>query len=168
MLDTVSPPLISGDGFKVGALRSESCEIDASVQQHLSRRYWDWQDDYDTDQESIPLQHPDVVLAELSYIPRIGLAPALVSLNDQMQCLGMGALLPKAVNSRKLGALPLGWQLQGYRLAGNQFLLRDHHVAAESQMLQAALQHVTKQSGQFLLIEDVDEQTPLGEALRSH
>ncbi len=139
--------------------------IDAGIVQHLAQRYWDWCRLYDADASACPLQHPDVVLTDLEHGPKSTLLPALVSSAEGTGCHGIGALVPKVVQTRRLGAVPIGSRLQGYRLAGNGFVGESTGGDAVTKLLQQSLHHVRSSGSAFLLIEDLDDATPLAGAL---
>lgn len=142
--------------------------IDAGIVQHVAQRYWDWRRLYDADASACPLQHPDVVLTDLEHGPRSSLAPVLVSLAGDARCRGVGALVPKSVQTRRLGAAPLGRRLQGYRLAGNGYAVESSDSEVVAELLRNSLAHVQLSGSSFLLIEDLDDATSLSQALAAN
>jgi CelD/BcsL family acetyltransferase involved in cellulose biosynthesis len=137
--------------------------LDEAVQQHLSPRYWAWRRLYDADPQAAPLQHPDVVLADLAHQPRLRLTPALVLSEHRGGATALGALVPKRVSLHRLGGLALRVPVEGLRLAGNGFLALPG--APLDELLRIAFDHARRQGAGFVLIEDLDDATPLAAAL---
>lgn len=140
--------------------------IDEACRHHVSPLYWDWRRLYAADPAACPLQHPDVVLTELAYETASKLTPLLLRQEVDGNCCGVGALLPKTVTTKRLGAWPLGWTLQGYRLPGHGFLVES--TANLTEMFQASLSAVEQSRGEFLLIEDLDDETPLAAVIEEN
>jgi hypothetical protein len=140
--------------------------IDAAVRQHLSQRYWDWRRLYEADPHAVPMQHPDYVLGEVQHAPTSRLQPVLISARHHDVCVGLGALIPKVVASKRLGGVGLNQRWHGLRLAGNAWLTTRDEPDAVRELVATALQHVRCVGARFLLIEDVDVQSPLATALR--
>lgn len=139
--------------------------LDAAVAEHASQLYWDWRLLYDRDPGACPLQHADYVLEELAAAAGGG-APVLVRAVRGAGCVGLGALLPKAVHTSRVGGIGPGCRLQGLRLAGGGFLQAEPDPQITRSLVEGALQHVRASGAGFLLIEDLDEQTPLAAAVR--
>ncbi len=135
--------------------------IDTAVRGHLSQRYWDWRRLYDADPQACPLQHPDVVLTDLDHAPRAKLSPLLAHADHDHECVGIGALVPKLVHSRRLGAVPLGRRMEGYRLTGNGFAVSDSAPEVIAALWECALTETRRRGAEFLLIEDLDDAHPL-------
>jgi CelD/BcsL family acetyltransferase involved in cellulose biosynthesis len=141
--------------------------IDTAGHGRLTRRYWDWRALYDSDPAAYAFQHPDVVLAELRHNRATFPSPALLIAEQHDRVVGLGALIPKVVATARLGGVGLSWTWQGLRLAGNRWLLRDANRAAEAALTQAALHYVRDSGARFLLLEDLEVDTPLAESLRT-
>lgn len=136
--------------------------LDEAMQRHLSQTYWDWQSLFDRDSNANPLQHPDVVLAELEGT-RVAskLASALVRIDANGGCPALGILVPKHVRTDQVGGVGPGWTLHGLRLAGGRFLAENESYEVQSTLLLGAVRHCAAVGAAFLLIEDLDERSPL-------
>lgn len=146
----------------------QSCHvqpIDAAVHDHVAQVYWDWMRLYAADPTACPLQHPDVVLTDLAHLPARNLTPLLVTTQDTTTTQAITALIPKSVSTRRLGAFPVGRELQGWRLAGNS-ILSDSSSSALAAVIRTTLDQVTASRAAFLLIEDLDLDSPLAQALK--
>lgn len=131
---------------------------------HVAQVYWDWLRLYADDRTACPLQHPDVVLTDLAHLRSSSLTPLLISAGDTNATPAITALIPKTVSSRRLGAFPVGRQLQGWRLAGNG-ILSDGTSSSQETVLAQVLREVVTAGAGFLLIEDLDDDAPLFAAL---
>ena len=141
--------------------------IDESVIKHLSPVYWNWRSAFDADPEASPLQHPDVVLAELAggrVLSR--LKPALVCDEPEFGQQQFGILLPKVIRTSQVGGVGLDWKLQGLRLAGSRILGEGASLDQQKRILQTAARYAAKSNADFLLIEDLDESTSLFAAVQ--
>lgn len=139
--------------------------VDEAVSQHLSQVYWDWRAAFDYDSQASPLQHPDFVLTELA-TDRAGsrLDPVLIRESTDNGPGTFGALVPKSIRTSRAGGIGPGWRLQGLRLAGSRFLGKDLTWQQQYRMLQSATGHATAVGADFLLIEDLEETSPLFQA----
>jgi hypothetical protein len=135
------------------------------VHAHQSPRYWDWLQLYDDDATASPFQHPDVALVDLAHAPQDRHSGVLVGVEEQGRCVGLLALAPKTVSTRRIGGIGPGWTLHGCRLIGDASLQRRPDQQLTQELLQLALQHVAESRAGFLLIEDLDEASPLAAAL---
>ncbi|MBI1345266.1 GNAT family N-acetyltransferase [bacterium] len=138
--------------------------IDAGVQNHISQIYWDWMRLYAADVTACPLQHPDVVLADLAHLRTTPLVPLLITAQEATTTQAITALIPKSVSTRRLGAFPFGQQLHGWRLAGNG-VLSDSSSGALTAVVQQTLKQVVSTGAAFLLMEDLDVESTLAQAL---
>jgi GNAT acetyltransferase-like protein len=142
--------------------------IDKAVQRHVSQAYWDWRTLFDRDPLASPWQHADYVLAELNGERTASeLDPVLMRAGTASECSALGILVPKDIRSRQVGGIGPGWMLHGLRLAGGRFL--SEHDSSESQaaLLAAATRHCQAVGADFLLIEDLDEHSPLFGAVKN-
>lgn len=128
--------------------------------------YAEWKSLFDRDTRANPYQHPDYVLEELKTAGKSERSPSvLVRTGTAAECAGVGILIPKSIATSKVGGLGLGWSVKGLRLAGGTFLTTDPSVETASQLLSNAVRHCTKVGADFLLIEDLDEQSALHQAV---
>jgi hypothetical protein len=142
-----------------------STPIDEELTHRVSDRYHDWYRLYEADATACPLAHPEVVLTDLEQAPPAITKPVLIHALSEARCVGIGALVPKTVSSKRIGAFPVGWKLAGHRLPGNGFLLEEPDDQLTQQLLTAALQMVQSTGSQFLLIEDLDDASPIARLL---
>lgn len=168
-------PTVSGVtlGTRTPAAETGSCvtTIDAAFQQHLSSGYWDWLSLYERDQAVGPLLHPDVVLTDLAHASASKHPAVLLQFRVAGPEQGMGVLVPKRVTTRQLGGFPFNSLLNGYRLAGNEFatsaITAETQTLLQRQLLASALEWVSQQRAAFLLIEDLDDASPLAVTLNA-
>jgi hypothetical protein len=136
--------------------------IDEAVRQHLSQAYWDWQSLFDRDPEASPLQQADYVLAELAGTrASSSLEPVLLRAGTDSECGALGILIPKDIRTSQAGGIGPSWMLHGLRLAGGRFLAEHESYESQSSLLAAATRHCQSVGAAFLLIEDLDERSPL-------
>ena len=128
--------------------------------------YLEWLSLFEHDPLANPVQHPAYVLEELK---RIVIAketqPAVIRCGTNTECDGIGVLVPKQVRTERVGGIGPGWSLRGLRLPGGSFLAVNSSVDTQSQLLSAAISHCAKVGADFLLIEDLDEKSPLHRAV---
>ena len=130
------------------------------------KSFTDWYSLFDRDSVANPLQYPDYVLAEISGSDRAdSIQPALVRLGTETDVDGMGILIPKSVRTRQVGGVGLGWTIRGFRLAGGTFLTANDSLEYQSSLLSATVRHCVRVGADFLLIEDLDEQSTLYQAV---
>ena len=142
--------------------------MDEAVRQHVSQAYWDWQALFDRDPHASPLQHADYVLAELDGARTVSkLEPVLVRAGTDSDCGALGILVPKDIRSGQVGGIGPSWSLHGLRLAGGRFLCEHDSFQLQSSLLAAATQHCQRVGADFLLIEDLDEGSPLFGAVQN-
>lgn len=145
--------------------------IDAAFHQHLSSGYWDWLSLYERDQAVGPLLHPDVVLTDLAHARPSDHPAVLLQATEAGHGQGVGVLVPKRVTARQLGGFPFNLRMNGYRLAGNDFATSaqtaESQTLLQRQLLATALDWVAQQRAAFLLIEDLDEESPLAVTLNA-
>lgn len=128
----------------------------------------DWLSMFERAPLANPYQHPAYVQAELDAAPGSRtLRPAMVRSGSDLECQGVGILVPKSVRTSQAGGIGPGWTMRGLRLVGGSFLTVDQSFATQSQLLSAAVNYATKVGAEFLLIEDLDEQSPLFQATQS-
>lgn len=128
----------------------------------------DWMSLFDRDSQASPLQHPDYVLTELKTAPAHSrFRPVALRCGTETECDGMGILVPKSVRTDKVGGARPAWMAHGMRLPGGAFLTADQTIETQAQLLNAAVGHCTAIGADFLLIEDLDEQSALYHAVQS-
>ena len=126
----------------------------------------EWQSMFDRNPGASPFQHAAYVQTEIDDLPPSGLKPVLLQSGSGDDSQGLGVLIPKRVRTGKVGGLGPGWNLSGLRLSGESFLTVDDSVASQSALLSVATKHCTSVGADFLLIEDLDEQSPLFQAVQ--
>ncbi len=149
------------------SLRAEVEAIDVTFHQHLSASFQAWLRLYENDSAACPLQHPEVILAELALQRTSRLEPSLVHTIHDRGASGAGALIPKTISTTRLGAWPRGCRLDGFRLAGGRFLTESPEPDLQQELLRASLQKILADRAAFLLIDDLDVASPLGQCLQS-
>lgn len=127
----------------------------------------EWRRLFTADPQAYALQHPDHVAAELKHLPATRLHAWLISAREGSHWVGAGVLLPKRITARHWTGLPPEGLLQGYRLAGNRFLQTDDRSDVLTALAQTALDQVQGSAADFLLVEDLDQPSPLAGALAS-
>ena len=122
-----------------------------------------WTELFDLDQTANATVHPDYVRSELSDVKTHSRLKAVMIRADRDDgCVALGILVPKRISTSNVGGFGFGWNLHGYRLAGGQFLTTDQtNGEIQSRMIQAAVNHCQSLNAEFLLIEDLDERSPL-------
>lgn len=126
------------------------------------KSFSDWYSLFDRDSKANPLQHPDYVIAELVGRDRTdSMQPALVRFGTETEADGIGILIPKSVRTRQVGGVGPGWTIRGFRLAGGTFLTANDSFEIQSTLLSATVRHCVRVGADFLLIEDLDEQSTL-------
>ena len=142
--------------------------IDEALRQHMSQAYWDWQSQFDRDPQASPLQHANYVLAELDAARSASkLEPVLLRAGTNSECGALGILVPKDIRTGQVGGVGPGWTLHGLRLVGGRFLTDHESYASQASLLAAATRHCQTVGADFLLIEDLDERSPLFGAVRN-
>jgi CelD/BcsL family acetyltransferase involved in cellulose biosynthesis len=136
---------------------------------HRNSNCSEWQSLFDRDTRANPFQHPEYVLTELDQnIANAGLQPIIVRSGTERDCDGMGVLVPKSVATKQVGGLGPSWSLRGYRLVGGEFLLAPESTTeTQSELLAAAIRHCSDVGAEFLLIEDLDEQSSLSKLIQN-
>lgn len=128
-----------------------------------------WAELFDLDHSANATLHPEYVLTELSAVNKPSrLKPVMIRADRGDDRVGMAILIPKLISTSNVGGVGLGWNMQGYRLAGGQFLAADQSdLELQSRLVRAAVEHCEQSHADFLLIEDLDEQAPLADAIRT-
>lgn len=140
--------------------------IDDAVKQHRSPLYWDWVSSFDRDHQANPLQHPDVVLADLASAKAAArLNPVIVREEIDGHGSAFGVLVPKTVRSSQVGGVGPEWTLQGLRLVGGRILGKDVSLLHQRSILNRAARYAAESHADFLLIEDLDQSAPLYQAI---
>lgn len=139
--------------------------IDEAVAQHISQVYWDWRAAFDHDPLASPLQHPDYVLAELAAGRTTSpLQPVAILEDSDRDQPVLGILIPKMVRTSIVGGIGPSWTLHGLRLAGGRFLGERTSVEQQRRLLRCVVQYAAAYHADFLLIEDLDQQSVLFQA----
>lgn len=139
-------------------------EILAFAADH-DRTISDWAAMFDRDPMANPYQHPDYVLAELRSKPAgKSIRPVILRDGSEQECDAIGVLVPKTIRTNQVGGIGPGWSLKGLRLVGGSFLTNDQSLETQSRLLSAAVAHAAKVGADFLLIEDLDEESSLSHA----
>ena len=147
----------------------EVVPINDAVRNHTSEVYWDWRKSFESDPRATPLQHPDLVLSELETTSGESTQkPVLVRGGIGRGKNGCAILIPKTIRTSQLGGVGPDWKLQGLRLAGGRILGNAESAELQNSILKTAASYATKSSADFLLIEDLDESTPLFDAVYDH
>ena len=103
-------------GLKAGRRRASVTSLDPSA------AYPEWTALFNSDQDANPFQHPEYVAAELTGKDfGTGLQPAVVRVDNDIKCEGIGVLIPKTIKTGQAGGIGPGWPLRGLRLAGGSF-----------------------------------------------
>ncbi len=145
-------------------LTVNSVPIDAAMHDHVSRSYWDWRGLYDRATARVPMQHPDYVLGEVRHAAPQRCQPVLLTAERNGELVGAAPLVPKVFNTRRVGSLGPGRRVSGLRLSGNEFLQAQPDPAVTTALWEATLSHVRQSRASYLLIEDLDEQSPMAQA----
>jgi CelD/BcsL family acetyltransferase involved in cellulose biosynthesis len=149
------------------SLLAEVEAIDVTFHEHISASYQAWLRLYGNDPAGCPLQHPEVILAELALQRTSRLEPYLVHTLRNRGSSGAGALIPKTISTTRLGAWPRGCELAGYRLAGGRFLTDSPEPELQQELLRASLKKIVDEQAAFLVIDDLDVESPLARCLQS-
>jgi len=169
MTDQLTMPLLgSSKGTLPGSAKEPNAQgkftwhdVDASVHQHLSTVYWQWRRLYDSDQTATASQNPDYLLTELTYQEKAPFPPRLLVCAQGSLWTHAAALVSKTLNTRKAGAIGPRCVLQGYRLAGGNWLVHPEHDAQGAELYEPLLNEVAAQGAQFLMVEDLDQRSQL-------
>lgn len=131
------------------------------------KSFSDWYSLFDRDPGANPLQYPDYVLGELVGRDRAdAIQPALVRLGTETEADGIGILIPKSVRTGQVGGVGPGWTIRGFRLAGGTFLTTRDSLEDQLSLLSATVRHCVRVGADFLLIEDLLEESTLYQAVR--
>ncbi len=120
----------------------------------------EWLALYERDPDASIFHHPDYTGCELNYLPLSRLPSLMLLCRRNGELVGFGGLLPKVSKTRYVGGVGPNWKLQGYRLIGNRFLCSGDETI-HAQLLEAATREVTQRGANYLLIEDVDQESTL-------
>ncbi len=128
----------------------------------------DWSVMFDRDPQANPFQHPDYVMAEMEEPTfQSNLSSVLLRTGSDTECSGIGVLIPKLVRTSQVGGIGPRWTIRGFRLSGGRFLTPGDLVETQSTLLSAAIRYCSSVGAEFLLIEDLDEQSSLALAVRA-
>jgi CelD/BcsL family acetyltransferase involved in cellulose biosynthesis len=126
----------------------------------------EWLALFERDAQASAWQHPRVVMAECRCLPLASREPLLIGCRREEELTGAAILLPKSIGTRQAGALGPGWNLNGYRLVGSRLMNAKRSATTDDELWRATLDAVSRQDADFLLIEDLDQCSPLTERLR--
>ena len=129
--------------------------------------YQNWLRLFEEDEAAVISQHPDHVCEELIADPELHDGPAFaISCLQDHGPAAIAVLLPKLVSSRKAGAIGPSWIARGFRLAGSR-IIGDQAANVHEILLTTAAGHVRRMASAFLLIEDLENTSPLWQELQS-
>lgn len=123
-----------------------------------SRLHDDWLNLWNRAEDAVSWQHPDSVYAECRHLNPSRLSPLFVESRDDHELIGGAILLPKSVRTNHLGGIGPNFTLHGYRLVGGRLL---HDQVDANHLTDAVFAAVSQASADFLLIEDIDQPSPL-------
>lgn len=128
----------------------------------------DWLAMFNSMHDANPYQHPDYVMAELETLPKDSLwSPSLLRMGANAVCDGIAILIPKTVRTNQVGGIGPSWELHGFRLAGGCFLTSNDLPAVQEKLLLSVVEYCAMVGAEFLLIEDLDDQSPLHRAIHA-
>lgn len=141
--------------------------IDEATIRHQSSLYWEWKSAFEKDPAASPLQHPDIVLAELakSKTPSRITPVAICDRSTPYRTL-LAILLPKSIRTSQVGGVGPDRRLEGLRLVGGRMLGQFASIEHEHVLLRSAARYATEMQAEFLLIEDLDESSNLSAVVR--
>jgi hypothetical protein len=126
----------------------------------------EWRALFDRDPQANPIQYPEYVLEELRVTAAASkIQPFIVRTGTESECEAMGVLVPKSIASTKVGGIGPSWSIGGLRLVGGTFLGSNQYVETHAALLTAAMQQCRSAGADFVLIEDLDEQSALHRAV---
>ena len=105
-------------------------------------------------------QHPEYILLEVSRYESDNRAGILIAHRKRGSLERIACLIPHRVSSRSAGTSIGHFSLNGYRLAGKQFL-SETEDQIETSLLTETLHQVKFLRGEYLLIEDLDVHSSL-------
>lgn len=146
----------------------------ASAHHHVVRRHTlcstrdstllaEWRMLFTQDEHASAWQHPQSVLAECAQQSASRRPPAFIGCYESENLVGAAVLLPKSIRTNQAGAFGLGWKLDGYRLVGGRMLNIAQTPNVDRDVWRETLKFVRQQSADFLLIEDLDHESPLAQ-----
>lgn len=120
-----------------------------------------WRTLFAGDRRASAWQHPQSVLADCAHRPKSSLQPMFVGCYESKQLTAAALLMPKSIRTNQAGGIGPGWSLNGYRLVGGRFLDEMQTGNVDGALWRETLSIVREQSADFLLIEDLDRESPL-------
>lgn len=124
-----------------------------------------WTRLFESDPDAHALQSPPFVCAEIQRLPRTRTKATAVTCVVGGEIVGLGVLAPKILNASRVSGFGPRIPLHGHRLVGNRFLVSDPSPEVFRALVRATAEHVNASGSQFLLIEDVDKDSPLHRAI---
>ena len=141
--------------------------IDEATIRHQSSLYWEWKSAFEHDPAASPLQHPDIVLAELAKSKSPSrMTPVAICDQSTPYRTVLAILLPKLIRTSQVGGVGPDRRLEGLRLVGGRMLGQVASLEQEQLLLQSAALFATEIQADFLLIEDLDEASKLSAFVR--
>lgn len=130
--------------------------------------YREWREMFDRDPLANPLQHPDYVLEELRRVAaKSRMESTVIRYGTDSECEGIAPLIPKTVRTDRVGGFYPAWSLNGLLLPAGAFLTVNSSGETQAQLLKAAVDFCASRGADFLLIEDLDEQSLLNTAIKA-
>jgi CelD/BcsL family acetyltransferase involved in cellulose biosynthesis len=145
---------------KSSDLQIEIKDLIAEINNPISTIRSEWQELFDRDLSATIFQHPGYAICELGHLPKSKLPCLMLLARREGRLVGFGALVPKASSSTHVGGIGPNLKIHGYRLVGNGFLGSSDSLV-EHELLEAAMREVRQRGAKFLLIEDIDQASPL-------
>lgn len=148
--------------------RVDSQLFSAGISDHLSGGYWEWLRAFERDDTAVAWAHPEYVLDEARHAPPSKLPGLLVQATSTGEpgtpTSTVAALVPKRVRTAQVGAIGPSLTLWGYRVAGGQTVGSTNPTLIDA-VLQEAVRLTRQQGASFLLLEDLDMSSPVGQQL---
>lgn len=141
-------------------------ELPKELGRHHDPKYRDWRDLFAGDPHAAITQHPDYVSRDGAETYETLQRPThlMTCRNDHRLVAALG-LIPKQIRLHIAGRRGPATSLNGFRLAGND-LIGDRCAKVLWEMLNATAEHLQHSDADFLLVEDVDHNSPLCAVLR--
>jgi hypothetical protein len=141
-------------------------ELPRKFGRHQLPEYRDWRDLFAGDRRAAITQHPDYVIREAVETYETLQRPAhLMTCRNDHQLVAALGLIPKQLHLHIAGRRGPATSLNGFRLAGND-LIGDRCAKVLWKMLNATAEHARQSDADFLLVEDVDDDSLLCAVLR--
>ena len=140
--------------------------IDDATIRHQSQLYWDWRAAFERDPAASPLQHPDIILAELAKSQaKTQIKPVAIRESSGRERYTYAIVLPKSIRTSLIGGVGPDRRLEGLRIAGGRMLGEIVSPEQEARLLRCAAKYAADTHANFLLIEDLEESSSLCDAV---